>query len=125
MAWFQPLTSKWNAECIALLAQKAQSVLWASVTVGEIPGVEKDWLLIDSLIVQVGQSLKFMKDTMTPCIQPPSMLSTPPLSSSTPSSAKAVLAAAWAQRRPRKTRVSLFLLVSEHWQLTGTLESQG
>ena len=125
MAWFQPLTSKWNAECIALLAQKAQSALRASVAAGEIPGVEKDWLSIDSLIVQVGRSLKFTKDTMTPRIQPPSMLSTPPSSSSTPSSAKAALAAARARRRPRKTRVSLFLLVSEHWRLTGTLESQG
>ena len=53
MAWFEPLSSKWNQECIALLAQKAQSTLRASITAGKTPQFNKEWLLIDALCSQI------------------------------------------------------------------------
>lgn len=41
MAWHEPLTSQWNKECIALLAQKAQSSLRDSITADDMPEVNQ------------------------------------------------------------------------------------
>ena len=58
MAWFKPLTSPWNKECIVLLAKKAQSTLQALIVAGKIPEVDQQWLLINSLCCQITTSLK-------------------------------------------------------------------
>lgn len=98
MAWFEPLTSEWNTECIALLALKAKSAFQASITASTSPQFPKDWLSIDTLCKQIARTLKPTKDAMTPRIQSASI----PNTSRSPSSA-----AAKARRRPRKVKVQL------------------
>ena len=74
------LMSEGNTECIA---QKGQSALWVSAIAGKISEVDKKQLSIDSLTVQIGQSLRYIKDKITPHIQLFSIPSTSPLRSST------------------------------------------
>ena len=105
MAWFQPLTSEWNTECIALLAQKAQSTFRASIASGKSPHFDNEWLSTDSLCTQIKRGLKYTKDKMT--AQSHSILSSPPCSSNTPSLNKDAQKAARARRRPRKIQVMI------------------
>lgn len=108
MAWFEPLSSKWNQECIALLAQKAQSTLRASIAAGKTPQFNKEWLLIDALCSQIETSLKSTKDNIEPLTEVPGT-SRSPSSSSNTSSSRAARRAALARRRSRRTQVMIYL----------------
>ena len=81
MAWFEPLTSHWNQECIALLAAKAQSTLQADIAAGDMSKVDDAWISLEYLCSQIHQSLKKMRVIMASCTVSPSPPSAPPSSS--------------------------------------------
>ena len=81
MAWFEPLTSQWNKECIALLAKKAQSTLQALIAADKMPKVDQQWLSINFLCCQIATSLKPTSTKMALCTASPSMADYPSLHS--------------------------------------------
>lgn len=107
MAWFEPLTSPWNQECIALLAAKARSTLQVDIAAGEMSKVDDAWISLEYLCSQIHQSLKktrvIMSSSRTVSASPPSA----PPSGSTSIVDKGKRAKAKSRRRGRRTTVIL------------------
>ena len=106
MAWFEPLTSKWNQECIALLAKKAQSTLRVSIAAKECPQYDKQWLTLPYLSDRIEKALKLSKEKLSPDTESP-MSSSPSSSPRTSLNDKIARRAAKSRRRSRKIQVMI------------------
>ena len=107
MAWFEPLTSPWNKECIALLAKKAQSTLQALIVAGEMPKVDQQWLSINFLCCQITTSLKPTSTKMALCTPSLSMADCPSSCLSSSSGDKMKWTHKKASTRSRKKKVEV------------------
>ena len=107
MAWFEPLTSPWNKECIALLAKKAQSTLQALIAAGKMPEVDQQWLSINFLSCQITTSLKSTSAKMALRTPSLSMADCPSLCSSGSSGDKMKWTREKARTRSRKKKVEV------------------
>ena len=111
MAWFEPLTSPWNKECIALLAKKAQSALRALIAAGKMPEVDQQWLSINFLCCQITTSLKPMSAKMALRTPSLSMADCPSSCSRGSSGDKMKRTREKARTRSRKKKVEVIFCV--------------